>query len=101
MNGSVVVGRHAPSEAPSTRVDREGRAMRMHSRQVIEGRFGVAGEAVESRLIFALTFPVFLAAVLVSRLASAGRGPRVGSRRSILAEARAAANTCIPFAFMG
>lgn len=101
MNGSVVVGHDAPSEAPSTRVDREGRAMRMHSRQVIEGRFGVTGEAIESRLIFALTFPVFLAAVIVARLAPVARRSGVGSRRSILAEARAAANTCIPFAFMG
>lgn len=101
MNGSVVVGRHAPSGAPSTRMEREGRAMRRSKGQAMEGRFGVAGEAIESRLIFALTFPVFLAAVLVARLAPAARRSGVGSRRSILAEARAAANTCIPFAFMG
>ena len=56
-----------------------------------------AREAKEFRLMFLATFPLFLAAGLVTRALSSRRG---GQRKSVIAEARAAANTCIPFAFM-
>ncbi len=56
-----------------------------------------AREAKEFRLIFLATFPLFLAAGLVTR-AFSRRGS--SQRKSVFAEARAAANTCIPFAFM-
>ena len=56
-----------------------------------------AREAKEFRLMFLATFPLFLAAGLVTRALSSRRG---GERKSVFAEARAAANTCIPFAFM-
>ena len=56
-----------------------------------------AREAKEFRLMFIATFPLFLAAGLVGRALSR-RSPN--RRKSVIAEARAAANTCIPFAFM-
>lgn len=55
-------------------------------------------EAIESRILFAATFPMFLAAGLLKRAASFGRD--IDSRKPLIAEARAAANTCIPFTFM-
>ncbi len=57
-----------------------------------------AREAKEFRLMFLATFPLFLAAGLVTRAFSPRRSSR--QRKSVFAEARAAANTCIPFAFM-
>ncbi|WP_338053286.1 hypothetical protein [Rhodomicrobium udaipurense] len=57
-----------------------------------------AKEAQEFRLMFIATFPLFLAAGLVKRAVSPRRG--AARRKSVFAEARAAANTCIPFAFM-
>ncbi|MFT4077922.1 hypothetical protein [Rhodomicrobium lacus] len=57
-----------------------------------------AREAQEFRLMFIATFPLFLAAGLVKRAVSPRRG--AARRKSVFAEARAAANTCIPFAFM-
>ncbi len=57
-----------------------------------------AREAKEFRLMFLATFPLFLAAGLVTRALSPRR--RNSQRKSVFAEARAAANTCIPFAFM-
>ena len=57
-----------------------------------------AREAKEFRLMFIATFPLFLAAGLVTRAVSSRR--KSNKRKSIIAEARAAANTCIPFAFM-
>ncbi len=57
-----------------------------------------AREAKEFRLMFIATFPLFLAAGLVTRAFSPRRKPN--QRKSIFAEARSAANTCIPFAFM-
>ncbi len=60
-------------------------------------------EAVEFRLLFLLTFPVFLAAAVLSRIIPGQRRSRAGgghTGRSVIAEAKAAANTCIPFAFM-
>lgn len=59
-------------------------------------------ETAESRLIFLVSFPVFLAAALLSRLLPPSVRPGFAAGgRSVVAEARAAANTCIPFAFMG
>jgi hypothetical protein len=57
-----------------------------------------AREAKEFRLMFIATFPLFLAAGLLGRALSRRRGS--DRRKSVFAEARAAANTCIPFAFM-
>ncbi len=57
-----------------------------------------AREAKEFRLMFLVTFPLFLVLGLVGRAVST-RGD-ASKRKSIIAEARAAANTCIPFAFM-
>ena len=56
-----------------------------------------AREATEFRALFVAAFPLFLAAGLVKR-ALPSQTP--GKRKSVIAEARAAANTCIPFAFM-
>jgi hypothetical protein len=60
-------------------------------------------EAVEYRIIFYLTFAFFLAAVLVARLLPRelkSSRPGFKGSRSVIEEARAAAHTCIPFAFM-
>jgi hypothetical protein len=57
-----------------------------------------ANEARDFRLMFSLAFLLFLAAGALKRLASPlGGGAR---RKSLIAEAKAAANTCLPFAFM-
>lgn len=56
-------------------------------------------EAWEYRLLFAACFPVFLTAAVAARLLPGQRRGRY--RLSILGEARAAANTLIPYAFMG
>lgn len=53
-------------------------------------------ERIEERLLYTAAFPLFLAGTLVKR-ATAGTNTK---RQSIFAEARAAANTCIPFVFM-
>jgi hypothetical protein len=57
------------------------------------------GEQLEYRLIVAMTFPVFLAVAMVKSVLRIGR-PASGPRRSLIEEARTAANTTIPFAFM-
>ena len=57
-----------------------------------------AREAKEFRLIFIATFPLFLAAGVATRVFSPP-GKR-GRWKSVFAEARASANTSIPFAFM-
>lgn len=60
-------------------------------------------EVLEYRLIFFLSFAFFLVAVLVARLvpwSSQRVRPGFKGHRSIISEARAAAHTCIPFAFM-
>jgi hypothetical protein len=57
------------------------------------------GEQLEYRLIVALTFPVFLGVAMVESILRLGR-PASGPRRSLIEEARTAANTTIPFAFM-
>jgi hypothetical protein len=62
------------------------------------------GEAAEMRLIFMVSFAVFLVVAVVGRfLPSSWRWDAVGphSGRSILGEARAATHTFVPFAFMG
>jgi hypothetical protein len=63
-----------------------------------------ADETKQFQLIFAFSFVLFLAIVAMTRLL----GPRwrlwpssTEGRQSIIQEARAAANTFIPFAFMG
>jgi hypothetical protein len=63
-----------------------------------------ADETKQFQLIFAFSFVLFLAIVAMTRLL----GPRwrpwpscPEGRQSIIQEARAAANTFIPFAFMG
>ncbi len=57
-----------------------------------------AKEATEFRVMFVATYPLFLAAGLLTRAIS--RNQASASRKSVFAEAKAAANTCIPFAFM-
>ncbi len=61
-------------------------------------------EAREFRLLYWLCFTIFLVVAAVTRLLP-GRRPQsdqhlAGVRRSVFAEARAAAGTLIPFAFM-
>ncbi len=48
-------------------------------------------------LLFCLAYPLLLAGVIVSRLFGAGRA--AGERRSVFAEARVVAASCIPFVF--
>lgn len=55
-------------------------------------------EALEYRLLYAVSFGLFLLAALVARALPFGRRP---GGPSIVGEARTAASTCIPFAFMG
>ena len=57
-----------------------------------------AREAKEFRLIFLATFPLFLIAGVVARALSRRHGHRPWN--TVISEARAAANTCIPFVFM-
>jgi hypothetical protein len=57
-----------------------------------------ARENREFRAIFVTTFPLFLAVGMVTRAFAWRRAP--SARMSVIAEARAAANRCIPFAFM-
>ncbi len=60
-------------------------------------------EALEYRLVYLAGFVVFLAVAVATRLlpGQRQRRPQQARRRSIVGEARAAANTFIPFAFMG
>ncbi len=58
-------------------------------------------EAAEFRLIFAISFIAFLVAAVVSRLLPWHHVETAQDRKqSILAEARAATNRTVPFAFM-
>ncbi|MDQ0315478.1 hypothetical protein [Amorphus orientalis] len=55
------------------------------------------------RRIYLLTFPLFLLAALIARLASVWPGHllvRTGDRKTIFGEAKALANSTIPFAFI-
>ena len=100
MSASIGAGRRGVVAPERTSIIQgKGRTMHAHHRQGAESR-GATGKTIEQRLLLALSFPVFLAAALLSRLSPAARPP-VGGRKSVLAEAREAAHTCIPFAFMG
>lgn len=92
-------GPAGPEPIPATQPGR-GSTMQAHHRRGAAPRSSAADETIEQRLLLALSFPVFLAAALLSRLAPGARRP-AGKRKSVLAEARQAAHTCIPFAFMG
>ncbi|MFN4271894.1 MAG: hypothetical protein ACK4F5_03725 [Aliihoeflea sp.] len=48
-------------------------------------------------LLFCVAYPLLLVAVIVGRLF--GAGGRTAERRSVFAEARVAAASCIPFVF--
>lgn len=57
----------------------------------------------EYRILFAVTYPIFLAVALVSRLLPARLRPLPTERGGVFAvfrDARAAANSVLPFAFM-
>jgi hypothetical protein len=56
-----------------------------------------ASEAREFRLMFFLAFLLFLTAGVIKRLLTPLNG---AGRKPLIAEARGAANTCLPFAFM-
>ncbi len=58
-------------------------------------------ESLEFRLIFAAAFAVFLVAATVERLLPLGWFKRGQSRKSIIEQAKEAANTCAAYAFMG
>jgi hypothetical protein len=61
-------------------------------------------EALEFRLLYAVSFALFLVAAVIARLVPWHWRPfvrRQSGGLSIIGEARAAASTCIPFAFMG
>jgi hypothetical protein len=55
------------------------------------------------RLLVALTYPLFLAAAILSRVMPFGRGlmARPDGRVSVFAQARTASEATIAFAFMG
>mgnify|MGYP006297995067 CR=1 FL=1 len=59
-------------------------------------------DARQYRRMFVLCFSVFLVVALVSRLLPRRMRPLqgTGERRSVIAEARAAANAAVPFVFM-
>ncbi len=61
-------------------------------------------EALQFRLILAATYPFFLAAAALGRIAphrEPGRAGIPAPHRSVFGEARAMAIQAIPFAFMG
>jgi hypothetical protein len=59
-------------------------------------------EATEFRLIFVASFAIFLMVAIVERfLPSQWRQLGADGNKSIIGEARAAARTFVPFAFMG
>jgi hypothetical protein len=57
-------------------------------------------EALHFRIIYLVSVVVFLAAVTVRRLLHWSKPRRGSSEKSIIGEARAAANTVVPFVFM-
>ncbi|MBK1696347.1 hypothetical protein CKO21_03715 [Rhodovibrio salinarum] len=59
------------------------------------------GDSFEYRLLMAVSLPIFLVAAMVGRVLPSGAHAVPGERLSLLAEARAAADTYVPFAFMG
>jgi hypothetical protein len=58
-----------------------------------------ARDAMEYKILYAVSFPLFLIVATLSRLTS--EGVRHGDNRSILANARALAGDTLPMAFMG
>ena len=61
-------------------------------------------DALQFRLILAVTYPCFLAAAALGRMRPVRQAARSGfgpARRSVFGEARAMAVQAIPFAFMG
>jgi len=65
-------------------------------------RSGIDRDAIDFRLIYITSFIIFLASAALGRLMPwRWRGWSSGRRGSIISEARAAANTFTPFAFMG
>ncbi|GJE61721.1 hypothetical protein [Methylobacterium trifolii] len=59
-------------------------------------------EALQFRIILGATYPFFLMAALLQRMApAAGRPGLPVARRSVFGEAKAMAVCAIPFAFMG
>jgi hypothetical protein len=62
------------------------------------------GETSEFRLIFILTFVIFLLVAMVERVLPSNWRSQVfgtASGKSVFGEARSAARTFVPFAFMG
>ncbi|MCC3750950.1 MAG: hypothetical protein LLP51_06105 [Halorhodospira halophila] len=59
-------------------------------------------EEAQYRLLMAVSFAVFLVGALLARLVPARwrAAQQKGERQSVIAEARAAAQTSVPFAFM-
>jgi hypothetical protein len=63
---------------------------------------GHAQEEVDYRLIFGIAFMAFLVGAIVSRVMPWRAGAReAGRAHSVFAQARAAADRIVPFAFMG
>ena len=58
-------------------------------------------DRIEFRLLMVLSFPFFLLATCAARLMRERAPASGGSGGSVFAEARAAAASAIPFAFMG
>jgi len=61
------------------------------------------GETLEYRALLAVSYPVFLVHVVLGRMLRLGRAAAAvpcDRRSSVLGEARALADTYIPFAFM-
>jgi hypothetical protein len=61
-------------------------------------------ESLEFRLIYIAAFVVFLIAATVERIVPLRRllsGATAGARKSILEQAKDAANTCAAYSFMG
>lgn len=78
--------------------------MSVQSLGIPHGRLSRRREVWQFRAILALTYPFFLLAVLIGRLLPARYGfwPRgAEGRPSVFAAALIAANTTIPFVFMG
>jgi len=59
------------------------------------------GDSFEYRLLLAASLPIFLVAAIVGRVLPSGEHVVPGERLSVIGEARAAADTYVPFAFMG
>ena len=58
-------------------------------------------DEVQFRIILAATYPFFLIAAVLQRIAPAAKSQVSTHRRSVFGEAKAMAVSAIPFAFMG